>query len=363
MSRKGENIYKRKDGRWEGRFIKGRKNNGRIYYGYVYDSTYRGVKEKLLEKKLLLRQTDPTTKDFCGTTGVWFDYWLEEIAKKEIKQSTYSSYKSKIEKHIKPFLGKKRLNELTSIDLNNFVKEVGRKISSSSVQSVFQVVKTGLYEAEKQSLVKRGLLQFVSLPKIHKKRIRTLTTEDEKKIRHLANEDEKGLPILLALETGLRIGEIAGLKWQDINFISKTLVVNRTRQRIQNYEMNQTIIIENTPKTFLSQREIPLSEKMVKLLKKRAAVSAGDYVISINNKPTEPRTITNYFKKIMKKINMSWMNFHSLRHSFASKCLEKGVSAAVIATLLGHSSVKTTLDIYANSNRNNERRAIELVSE
>lgn len=363
MSRKGENIYKRKDGRWEGRFIKGRKTNGAIHYGYVYARTYRETKDKIIEQKIILRQTDPSIKEFQGNLGYWFDYWIETLIKKEIKQSTYSSYKSKIEKHIKPILGEIPLSKLTTIDLNTFMKNIQEKLMPSSVQSVFQVLKTGLFEAEKKNFVEKDLLKFILLPKIHKKRIRTLTSEEEQKIRCLASKEEKGLPVLLALETGLRIGEIAGLKWQDINFDNKTLVVNRTRQRIQDHEKHRTHVIEDTPKTFLSRREIPLSEKMIQRLRTRKIANVGEYVISFKNKPTEPRTITNYFKSIMKKLNLERVNFHSLRHSFASKCLEKGVSVAVVATLLGHSSVKTTLDIYANSNRNNERKAIELIAE
>ena len=364
MSRKGENIYKRKDGRWEGRFIRERMVDGRIRYGYVYDPTYRGAKEKLFEKKLMLRQTDPTFEDFQGSVCTWFDFWIEKVVKEGIKPSTYSSYKSKIELHITPFFGDMRLKEVTKERVESFVKCLGKTLRPSSVQAVFQVFRSGFYEAEKRCFVSKGLLRQVELPRVNRHRVHTLSSEEAQQIRQLAAQEEKGLPVLLAMETGLRIGEIAGLKWGDIDFKNKTLHVNRTRHRITIYENGggKTKVIENSPKTVLSNREIPLSHMMSERLKREKKLSEDDYVFSHKGRPLEPRIIAKYLKGLVQRLGCGHLNFHGLRHSFASRCLEQGISPAVIASLLGHVSVKTTLDIYTNSNRNAERHAIELIT-
>lgn len=121
-------------------------------------------------------------------------------------------------------------------------------------------------------------------------------------------------------------------------------------------------MLEGSPKTQMSRRELPLSKKMIENLKKMKQGSTSEYVIAIQGKPMEPRTITNHFKRIVAGTTLASISFHSLRHSFATRCLECGISAATISSLLGHTSVKLTLDIYTNATLSEERRAVEILA-
>lgn len=362
MARRGENIYKRKDGRWEGRYIQGRKANGKVRYGYVYAYSYKEIKEKLMERKLLLKRNDPEQVDFEGTVSTWIDYWLDMI-NDTVKVSTYNSYKNKLERYVKPYIGHSLLKELSSEQINQMIKSLSEQLATSSIRTVCQIVKSCLREAEKRRLTNNYIFEDVQLPKVNKRRIRTLSLKERQLIIKLAEEDAYGFPIILSLETGMRIGEIAGLKWKDIDFVSKTLTVSRTLQRLQTFsdKGKKTALLEGSPKTQMSRRVLPLSTKMINYLKRLKQDSVGDYVVNIQGKPMEPRTITNHFKRIVAGTTLTSTSFHSLRHSFATRCLECGISVAAISSLLGHTSVKLTLDIYTNTTLSEERRAVEIL--
>lgn len=364
MTRKGENIYKRRDGRWEGRFIKKRNQDNSIQYGYVYASNYKEVKQKLNREKA----KSFSVKDrpvFYGTVEEWMDFWLEEVAKKTIKVSTFNSYKTKIENHIKPALGNILLNELSAEHLEQWVEQLKKKLSSNSACIVFRVLKTSLRYAEKQQYINRNIYEKVSAPKMKKKKIKALTIFEHKLLVKEAKKTREGLPILIALETGMRIGEISGLKWKDIDMENCTISVKRTLQRVKIYNEQeiQTQIIENKPKSEASERIIPISASLLNYLTEEKRQSNSEYVVSTGEGGClEPRTIRYQFHRLLKQVNLKGYTFHALRHSFATRCLEKGVNIAVISSLLGHSSTKMTLDIYINSSLVEERAAVEIIS-
>ena len=364
MARRGENIYKRRDGRWEGRYAKSRKVDGSIRYGYVYATTYKELKMKLVEHQLILKQagSNPNPANFRGTITTWINYWLETISHK-VKPSTYSSYKNKLECYVEPHIGSMKLHELTTDELNQLINQWVGVLSAASIRIVFQVLKSCLREAEQHGFLAKHIYENVQLPKITKNRIRALTLKERTLVTQLAEQDIDGFPIFLSLETGLRIGEIAGLKWQDINFAEQTLTVSRTLQRIQTFSSGRrkTTLFEGSPKTQMSRREIPLSDKMMLCLKAIQKDADCAYVVSKLGKPIEPRTITNHFKRIIEHTGISHVSFHALRHSFATRCLECGVNIAAISALLGHTSVKLTLDVYTNTTRSEERRAINML--
>lgn len=362
MARRGENIYKRKDGRWEGRYVQGRKADGKVRYGYVYAYSYKEIKQKLMERKLLLKTSDPRQTDFEGTVSIWIDYWLDTISG-TVKISTYSSYKNKLERYVKPYIGQVPLKQLSSEQINQMIRSQSEYLAASSVRTVYQIIKNCLGEAEKRRLMDSYIFENIQLPRVTKQRIRTLSLKERQLIIKLAEKDPYGFPIILSLETGMRIGEIAGLKWQDIDFVSKTLTVSRTLQRLQTFseEGKKTTVLEGSPKTQMSRRELPLSTKMIHCLANLQQKSTSEYVVNIQGKPMEPRTITNHFKRIVAGTALTSVSFHSLRHSFATRCLECGISVAAISSLLGHTSVKLTLDIYTNATLSEERRAVEIL--
>lgn len=363
MVRKGENIYKRKDGRWEGRYIKGRKSDGSAMYGYIYSKKYLDLKEKLLTMKALYSHNYTfKTIVYQGTFNDWATCWLSEV-QIQLKPSTYASYTNKMEKHILPYLGDIPLQSITTSNLNKWVKKLENHLSPNSVRIIHQVLMSCFIAATKRSLILENPCKSVLLPKKTPNKVEAITSYEQKKLKKQALVHPKGMAIVLALETGMRIGEIAGLKWEDIDFSTSLLTVQRTVQRIQCKKDGdkKTQIIEGPPKTLASKRSIPISKKLNNYLAKHKLKSQGNFVLG-GMKPAEPRLISFWLKKICQSIHFTNIHFHQLRHSFATRCLEKGVNIATISALLGHRSTKMTLDTYVSSFLSEKRKAIKLIS-
>lgn len=358
---KGENIYKRKDGRWEGRYPKARKIDGTIHYGYIYARSYRSVKEQLFDKKV--QKTSSYTganKEFYGTFGEWANLWLTEIMAPTIKESTYASYTNKLQLYVLPSLEHYTLKKITAADMDKLVKKLTESLAASSIHIVFRIVKSCLEAAKERGYIYLNPCERIILPKIDKPKVRALNRVQQKAVEVESMKSIKGLPILLALETGMRVGESCALKWEDIDFESSVLKVQRTKQRIAlpTISGQKTKIIETKPKTTNANRIIPLSEKVKNALKQLKNQTVSDYVVTNQGQPIEPRTVSYRFEKIKKIIGLDDVSFHALRHTFATRCVELGVNIAAISSLLGHSSIKLTLDTYTNSFLEEQRAAI-----
>lgn len=360
---------KRKDGRWEGRYIKERKPDGRALYGYLYARTYGEVRQRLVVAKSLNHQNylynKLTTNHslYEGTLEDWVPYWLADISKR-IKPSTYPSYVAKMNNHILPFLGKRVLGSLKEEEILAWLEQLKSNLAESSVRVIFMVLKTCCAVALKRGLLTQNPCQWVALPSQSIKRVQALSGQEQHLIRERATKHAKGLAIILALETGLRIGEISGLKWEDVDFTDCLLHVRRTIQRITNLtkgETNKTVIIEGSPKSRASVRVIPLSRDMIRLLKKARQIHQGLFIFG-GTKPSEPRVISNWLTSICQDLSLPPVPFHVLRHSFATRCIEKKVTITTISALLGHQSIKMTLDTYTNSFLSEKRKAIQLIS-
>lgn len=362
MARRGENIYKRKDGRWEGRYIKGRQKNGKIHYGYIYGYKYSEVKHQLILKKYE-KQTNHSKNilSYEGRLSDWSNYWLEAFVRPKVKSSTYASYKNKMNVHVLSEIGTIKLQKLTQMDIDCMLKKMDETLKASSIRSIISVLKNCLSKAVSLKLLSENPCIGLELPKTRRKTVHALSIKDQAKLVKEINSSQKFFSIMLALQTGLRIGEICGLKWEDIDFENNTLDVNRTVLRIQIEDTSgrKTEIVEVTPKSNKSQRKIPITNSLRKELLALQKISTCDYVISNKNKALEPRTIAYRFQIIRKKIGLEQFSFHSLRHTFATRCLEAGGNIATISSLLGHSSIKMTLDCYTNSFFTEERQLVE----
>lgn len=359
---KGENIYKRKDGRWEGRYPKARKIDGSIHYGYIYARSYRAVKEQLIEKKG--QKTSIYTgaiKEFYGTFGDWANIWLTDIMAPTLKESTHASYSNKLQLYVFPSLERCSLKKITATDINKLVKRLSENLAASSIHIIFRIVKSCLEAAKERGYIYLNPCERTILPKIDKKKVKALTRIQQKAVEAESMKTVKGLPILLALETGMRIGEICALKWEDIDFDSSVLRVQRTKQRITfpNSTGQRTKIVETEPKTINANRVIPLSAKIKKALLKWKKQATSSYVITNAEQSVEPRTVSYRFERIKRKLGLNYVSFHALRHTFATRCVELGVNIAAISSLLGHSSIKMTLDTYTNSFLEEQRLAID----
>ena len=345
MARRGENIYKRKDGRWEGRYRAGYSDSGKAKYRSVYGHSYAEVRSKLAPLKL----SAPSPALNCRlTVKELFVEWLSAV-KLRVKPSTFANYQLKVEKHILPAFSGLRYDMLTVHLLNSFIdKKLRSGLSAKYVSDIVIVFKSmSKYTAKIHGF--RNILADVTLPKPQKKNSTILSHSQQLQLcRYLrTNQSISSLCILLSLYTGLRVGEICGLKWKDIEFDKSIITVNHTVQRIRSASKCTRIII-GTPKSRSSQRSIPVPEFILKLLKNYRR-NDNCFILSGSEKAVEPRTLQRRFKSVLKKADLPSINFHSLRHMFATNCLQAGFDVKTLSEILGHSSVETTLNRYVHS--------------
>ncbi len=370
MPRTGENIYKRKDGRWEARYIKSYENN-KAKYGYLYAKTYRDVKNKLLSAKKDTEHTDCKITDSENMKfGFLLDEWLS-ISKSRVRESTYIRYKNSIENHIKPALGKIDISELNTLSIENFLcnklsngkLKLNAGLSPKTVSELLIIIKDTVKYAQSEGINITCQLDRISI-KRRVQEMKVLTKEEQSRLIKtlLTDTDRQKLGILICLFTGIRIGELCALKWENILLADKTLRINKTMQRIQYAESDKptkTHIIISDPKSEAANRTIPLQNSLVCMLK-RFVAKPNCYVLSGSSKSyIEPRTMQNKFKIYLSESNIKDTNFHSLRHTFATRCIELGFDVKTLSEILGHSSVKTTLDRYVHSSMELKRNNME----
>lgn len=358
MPRKGENIYKRKDGRWEGRYIKSRTDTGKIVYGYVYAKTYREVKLKLqgnILKHNLQAVVSANSKSdlFLVVAYDWF-----ETVKLQTKESTRNKYHNILTNYILPTYKDKTLNDITYDFIEshcNFLLSSGGKkgcgLSPKTVTDVLSVIRSILKFATKKGMYVPCDGNAVHI-KCKTKPMRILSkSEQEKLCKYILSEPEPcNIGILVCLFTGLRVGEICALRWEDISFTEQIIHVHNTIQRIQNLSSDElkTKIIITTPKSSCSIRTIPIPDHLKEVLVKYKKSSSGYILTNDEYKFIEPRTMQNRFKKILKLNCIESANFHSIRHTFATRCIELGFDVKSLSEILGHATVNITMNRYVH---------------
>ncbi|WP_339101763.1 tyrosine-type recombinase/integrase [Candidatus Enterococcus clewellii] len=360
---KGENIYKRKDGRWEGRYPKARKEDGSLHYGYIYGQSYRSVKKKIIERKnYYYFQKKIPLKKYSGTFADWGEYWLRNIKGNQIKPSTYTSYENKMRVHLHPYLGDKQLDKIAAKDISKTIEILSSNLGVSSVRLIYRLLNSCLEAAKGRGYISSNPCIDIELPSTCQKKVEAFPWDDQKKMLEISQKNQKYLPVLLALEAGLRIGEICGLKWEDIDFSTSVLHVRRTVQRVSSQaEGAKTELIEGSPKTIKGLRTIPLTQNLHQILSELAITQEvkSSYVIQTQNHTRmEPRIINYHFSQLKKSLGIQYGTFHALRHSFATRCIALGGNIAAVSAMLGHSSIKMTLDTYTSSFLSDQREIV-----
>lgn len=361
MARKGLNIYHRKDGRWEGRYKSGYTADGQTKYSSVYGKSYSAVRDILIEKK---SEKESNTMSVCKlTVGEIINKWLKDVIIR-VKESTYANYQMKLNKHILPHFSGMRYDCLTVEKLNYFiVTKISSGLSEKYVSDIVVLLKSiANYASKHLEFINR--IGSVSMPKSYNLPETRLysVSEQSKLMDYITNNPScSNVGVLLTLTTGLRIGELCSLKWEDIDLEKSTLTVRHTVQRISNGSGKGTKLIVSSPKSSKSLREIPLPDFIIPLLKEIKADS-DCFVLSGNSKIVEPRTMQYRFKSLLKKVGLPYVNFHSLRHIFASNCVALGCDVKTLSEILGHSSVSVTLSRYVHSSMERKKNCMKLLS-
>ncbi len=371
MGRHGENIRKRKDGRWEGRYKVSGAGNGMHFYRSIYGYAYDEVKEKLSMARLgianqpgkqdLAQKAMDNQKKDSGAVILSFSQiageWLEEIAEKR-KYSTYVKYDSVYKVHIAETLGACQLSSSATAELQEKIFEhLSEKSLSESLQkSICCIVNQILDFANRKYLVCVPSLENPPV-KPKKKLVETLLkTEQARLLEHIYEKPDKfKTAVLLCLYTGLRLGELCALQWEDLDFRGRTLTVNRTVQRIaMQGGTRKTVLMETSPKSESSKRIIPLADGVMELLFQLKG--SQSYVFG-KEKPLDPRTMQYQFKRILKTAEINDRNFHILRHTFATNCIENGMDIKVLSEILGHADVKITLNRYIHPTMDSKKNS------
>lgn len=369
MSKRGDCIHKRKDGRWEGRHPQGRNENGTIKYASVYGKSYREAREKL---KLF-------SSNFSGqqnivkhkkSFGEVLDLWMENN-RLRLKGGTINKYQSIIDSHIKPGLGFIRVVDIDSSKINNFLNEMilsgklngSGGLSASYVRSMGIVINSAMKYAVSEGLCS-PLNTPISKPVAEQKEISILDEDSQHRLEMylLDNLDLTNAGILISLHTGLRVGEICALSWNDIDLNKRVIHIRHTVARVPvlgNSSEQKTQLVIDSPKTKSSARDIPISSALYPIITEIQKLSNSNFVISQTNTFVHPRAYEYRYHKVLKKCNIAQIRYHALRHTFATRCIEAGVDVKTLSEILGHGSISVTLNTYVHSSMDTKRKQLE----
>ena len=361
------NIRKRKDGRWEGRYTAGHDSEtGKAIYKNVLGKTQAEVKAKL-KAAIQEAQTLDLSKTGKYTVGEWMEVWFEDYAKLKVRPSSHQTYRGYIDNHIRPNIGDIPLEKLTSLDLQKLYKKLLTKgrverleakgqpkgLSTKTVRNIHQILSSALKLAQEQRIILANPAERCALPKVEHREMKTLPVEQLQSFLREARESGVFELYYLELATGLRRGELLGLKWEDIDLQKGDLRVKRQVSRINGGVMEAPLKTKN------AYRTLPLAEDTIDVLKEqREKVGSSPWVFpSPNGGPISPDSVLHMLHRVLKRAGLPRVRFHDLRHTFATLALQNGVDIKTVSGMLGHFSAGFTLDTYAHVTGAAQRQA------
>lgn len=309
----------------------------------------KGVREIIVSRR--------KRKDFEVVTEEWLKY-----KKNTVKKSTYYNYSYSVAKYLYPSFAGKNITKIKNY--NNFIEELSDTLSPKTVRDIVTKLKEiiNFYEEEHNTKLN---IKKMSLPKMNKKEIQILSNKEKQKLEKYCIEQNslKSLGILICLNTGLRVGEVCALRWENVDFETRRIHVEKTIERIYSKEENKTIVIIDTPKSITSVRTIPINSKLYNILKQiRGKSKKNDFVLTGSSEHyVEPRNYQYHFKEILKRSKVKKYKFHTLRHTFATNCIEAGMDIKSLSEILGHADVSITLNIYVHSSDKAKRKYLEKI--
>ena len=309
----------------------------------------KGVREIIVSRR--------KRKDFEVVTEEWLKY-----KKNTVKKSTYYNYSYSVAKYLYPSFAGKNITKIKNY--NNFIEELSDTLSPKTVRDIVTKLKEiiNFYEEEHNTKLN---IKKMSLPKMNKKEIQILSNKEKQKLEKYCIEQNslKSLGILICLNTGLRVEEVCALRWENVDFETRRIHVEKTIERIYSKEENKTIVIIDTPKSITSVRTIPINSKLYNILKQiRGKSKKTDFVLTGSSEHyVEPRNYQYHFKEILKRNKVKKYKFHTLRHTFATNCIEAGMDIKSLSEILGHADVSITLNIYVHSSDKAKRKYLEKI--
>ncbi len=361
-------VRKRDDGRWEGRIVVGHKENGDSILRYVYAPSQKELSAKLRQHIEMYRGVDLTEQSGM-TLAEWLDRWLAEV-EGTVRPTTFARYRGTVENHLKPYLGGKKLSQLTPRDVQWLYETLitrGRQdgqggLSSGTIRGIHTVFHGALKSAQQASLIAKNPIEELEPPRFRYKDKQVLTDEQLDVFMKIITEDEIWHDFFYTeLTTGLRRGEICGLRWEDFDEVNGTLKVRRT----VHIEKGGNRTTWDT-KTNAGTRTITLPSSTVEVLRTRKKSTLSDWIFPDPLKPAEPTnpgSAYNRLKTLLQKAELPSIPFHALRHTFATHALTSGVDAKTLSSILGHTRAGFTLDTYTHTTGDMQKRAAEIVEE
>ena len=290
------------------------------------------------------------------------DLWKEE-KRQFVKKSTFAAYSLIVETHLQPAFG--NLTAVTEKDVQDFVlHKLNGGLSQKTIKDMLIVLRMILKFGAKKNYCVYAPIDVIFPTDRERQELEVLSIANQKKIMRFVEENFtfRNLGIFICLSTGIRIGEICALTWDDIDTDNGVIHIRKTIQRIYVKEngIKKTELLIDTPKTATSMRDIPMIKDLYEILKPLKKVVNNDYFVLTNEAtPTEPRTYRNYYKKLLDKLGIPPIKFHGLRHSFATRCIESKCDYKTVSVILGHSNISTTLNLYVHPNYEQKKKCID----
>ncbi|WP_304509579.1 tyrosine-type recombinase/integrase [Anaerotignum sp.] len=362
MARRGENIYKRKDGRWEARLLvqKGK-------YKYFYGKSYKEAKIKMRTFQENAKNYRDKQEEQKKSASGLLESWLETQVSNRVKPLTYESYYHCMYKHILPYFQHEPDDRITKETVLGFTKNLTEDtfLADTSRKKILTVLKIALKDILKDDLNRASILEAIKLPKIEMREVEVFSLKEQRCLEAaaLGAKDQRALGIVLCLYTGIRLGELCALTWKDIDWENGLMSITKTvsRTKVFNPGRRKTELVVGTPKSRNSMRKIPVPRFLLKLVEQRKLCEENDntYILTGKDTPLDPRNFQKLYKKLLMEEHLPNHKFHAIRHTFATRGLELGVDIKTLSEILGHSNVSITLNIYTHSLIEQKKAAIE----
>ena len=346
-----------------------------LYHSFMNLS--RPMTRVIIDKELLYMNGNLTLNE-------WLDYWFQTYAKRTVKRSTAISYLGYITNHISPIIGNIRLSEVdTTIlqeyfnyEMDNGNKKTGKSLSPKTLHNIKLMLHKSFKKAIELDFMKLNYAEYVELPKIRKPDIKTLSASEQHNLLNILKYSDEKLyfGVFLSLTTGMRLGEVIGLRWSDVDLQDNIIHIRRTANRLNTLDESsrtRTEIVVGTPKSENSIRDIPITDMIhtafidykIKYQENFGKIRKDDYIVMLRRGyPVEPKTMQDCFQRIISKAGIKeHITFHGLRHTFATRAVEQGVDIKTLSVLLGHSDVSFTLSRYYHVSEKQKRKAMNLI--